>query len=150
MSSRTAVASDLILTTPRLRLRRLRASDQKIVEGELNTPEVTVHLGGVGAQKGLFKWLLDDQQEEYGHTFWPIELKHSAEFLGICGLVTVDEQDSTVLGATELGQLPRRAAPKGGVRSRILRERAPSCPCSARSALLRHRGCRGFGSKACS
>jgi RimJ/RimL family protein N-acetyltransferase len=66
----------------------------------LNVPEVTKHLG---EDPDLFRWLLEDQQGPYKHTFWPIELKGTGEFVGICGLVTVDEQDSTVLGATELG-----------------------------------------------
>jgi RimJ/RimL family protein N-acetyltransferase len=95
--------TDAILTTTRLCIRRLRRSDQATLESELNTPEVTEHLGGIVSQKGLFQWLLEDQQKEYGHTFWPIEHKESGEFLGICGLVTVDEQDSTVLGAIEIG-----------------------------------------------
>lgn len=93
-------------TAKRLRFRHLNRSDDILLDRELNVPEVTGHLGGVldrKKQRELFRWLFEDQQEEYGHTFWPIELNDTGKFVGLCGLVTVDEQDSTVLGALELG-----------------------------------------------
>jgi len=95
-----------LFTSPRLRFRTYTAADEALLGSALNTPQVTKQLGGVLAraeQAKLFTWLSDEQANEYGHTFWPIELKKSGEFIGICGLVTVDEEDSTVLGATELG-----------------------------------------------
>lgn len=52
--------------------------------------------------KELVAWL-KGQQKDYGISFWVLEDKRNDEFLGFCGLVKVDEMDSTVLGATEIG-----------------------------------------------
>lgn len=94
-----------VLETGRLKLRRWRSADEATFARECNVPEVTQWLGGClpdERQKELFDWL-QEQEAAYSHTFWPIEARGTGEFLGICGLVTVDEEDSTVLGATELG-----------------------------------------------
>lgn len=102
----------LILETNRLRLRKWRSADEATFADECNVPGVTDLLGGPlsdAKQKELFDWL-QEQQAEYNHTFWPVEAKDTGEFLGICGLVTVDEEDSTVLGATELGYRLKPAA----------------------------------------
>ena len=102
-----------VIETKRLRLRDWKAADEATFAQEFNIPEVTKWLGGPLSdpeQKTLHDWLVSEQQEEYGHTFWPVEAKDSGEFLGICGLVIVDEEDSTVLGATELGYRFKLAA----------------------------------------
>ena len=98
-------------TAKRLRFRKLEPSDRRLLDRELNVPEVIKYLG---EDPKLFHWLLKEQQGPYGHTFWPIELKETGEFVGICGLVTVDEEDSTVLGATELGYRIKPSAKKKG------------------------------------
>ncbi len=63
------------------------------------------HLGGplsaAGTRK-LVRWL-HQQQSDYGTTFWFVERKSDDQFLGFCGVVRVDEDDSTVLGCLEIG-----------------------------------------------
>lgn len=42
----------------------------------------------------LIDWLIW-QDETFGATFWAMETREDGRFLGFCGLVTVDEDDST-------------------------------------------------------
>lgn len=98
-------------TARRLQFRELKPSDKRLLDRELNVPEVIKYLG---EDPKLFHWLLEEQQGPYGHTFWPIELTETGEFVGICGLVTVDEQDSTVVDSLELGYRLKPSAQGNG------------------------------------
>lgn len=97
--------SRVILETNRLRLRTWTEKYGALLNTHCNTDAVMEHLGGkmsAANHRKMFKWLVE-QQEDYGPTFWAMERKDDGEFLGFCGLVQVDEADSTVLGATEIG-----------------------------------------------
>lgn len=93
------------METPRLRLRTWNEHYGNLLNDHCNNDEVMRHLGGKLSPKKhreMVEWLVQ-QQTDYEITFWVMERKENDEFLGFCGLVLVDEPDSTVLGATELG-----------------------------------------------
>jgi len=98
--------SKIEFETQRLRVRHWNRRYAELLESHCNTPEVLHHLDGrklTGDEhEDLTKWLAS-QQDDSGITFWVVETKDKDEFLGFCGLVKVDEPDSPVLGATEIG-----------------------------------------------
>lgn len=99
------MSSKVIIETQRLCLRTWTTAYGRLLDEHCNNDEVLLHLGGrMTAEKHqeLVEWL-NWQQEAYETTFWVLEEKENSEFLGFCGLVVVDEEDSTVLGATEIG-----------------------------------------------
>jgi RimJ/RimL family protein N-acetyltransferase len=114
MAKRTQRA--VVITTARLVLRNWRGKDEEHLERHCNTKEVMRWLGGPlspADQRQLFLWLVE-QQETYGHTFWAMERRSDRAFLGFCGLVRVDEPDSTVLDAIEIGWRLREDAQRRG------------------------------------
>ena len=93
------------METGRLRLRTWTPELGSLLDKHCNTAAVMAHLGGPtdrATHLELVDWLIH-QQAKHGTTFWAMERKRDGEFLGFCGLVIVDEDDSTVLGATEIG-----------------------------------------------
>ena len=103
--------SRIILATQRLKLRTWTERYGDLLNTHCNTTGVMEHLGGVQSpakHREMIRWLIEDQQKPFGITFWVMERQKdgghlSGEFLGFCGLVKVDEADSTVLGSTEIG-----------------------------------------------
>jgi RimJ/RimL family protein N-acetyltransferase len=94
-----------ILTTQRFRLRTWRHSDAPAYQRHCNTPEVMQHLGGVMTPRQLrleVAWLIRHQERE-GLTFWAMERKKDQAFLGFCGLIRVNEPNTTVNGKIEVG-----------------------------------------------
>ena len=97
--------SRVVLETERLRLRTWTERYGDLLNTHCNTEEVMKHIGGkqtAAQHRKMVDWLIE-QQCDYGTTFWAVERKDDDEFLGFCGLVQVDEPDSTVLGCTEIG-----------------------------------------------
>lgn len=97
--------SEVMIETKRLRMRTWTPEYGRLLDHHCNNDEVLAHLGGrmTGKQhQDLVDWLIW-QQQTYGITFWVLERKRGGDFLGFCGLIIVDEEDSTVLGATEIG-----------------------------------------------
>ncbi len=97
--------SEIVLETERLVLRTWDEHYGRLLDKHCNTDAVMEHLGGPQSPKKhseMVKWLID-QQNNHGTTFWVMETKERRDFLGFCGLVKVDEIDSTVLGCTEIG-----------------------------------------------
>lgn len=100
------MSTAIVLETDRLRLRQWDKHYGELLKEHCNTPTVLQHLEGRSLSSAehdaLIDWLIS-QQEDYGISFWVLEARTNDEFLGFCGLVKVDEMDSTVLGATEIG-----------------------------------------------
>lgn len=97
--------SEVVIETKRLRLRTWNEAYGDRLNTYCNTDEVMEHLGwkqSPAKHRQTVEWLIE-QQSDYGITFWVMERKEDDEFLGFCGLIKVDEPDSTVLGATEIG-----------------------------------------------
>lgn len=117
--------SKVIIETERLRLRTWNAHYGKLLGHHCNTDEVMGHLGGKQSpsqHEEMVNWLIE-QQDDYGITFLAMERKGDDEFLGFCGLIRVDEADSTVLGATEIGWRLRSDAQRKG----YAKEAAQAC-----------------------
>lgn len=99
------MVSTIIIETERLRLRTWNAHYGKLLNQHCNTDEVMSYLGGKQSPSDhdeMVNWLIE-QQNDYGFTFWAMESNEDDRFLGFCGLIRVDEADSTVLGAIEIG-----------------------------------------------
>lgn len=99
------MSSDVVMETRRLRFRTWDKDYGELLNTHCNTDEVMKFLGRKESpkeHKKMVKWLIQ-QQTDYDITFWVFEAKETNEFLGFCGFVLVDDVDSTVLGATELG-----------------------------------------------
>jgi len=97
--------SEVVIETKRLRLRTWNEAYGDLLNTHCNTNEVMKHLGGKQSPEKhaeMVEWLIE-QQRDYEITFWLMERKQDKEFLGFCGLIKVDDPDSTVLGATEIG-----------------------------------------------
>ena len=94
-----------ILETPRLRLRTWAEGDAEQLDRACNTLAVMRWLGGVQSHDQLIEDVeyFQESQEEDGHTFWVMESKEAARFLGFCGFVLVPDEDSTVEGELEIG-----------------------------------------------
>lgn len=108
--------SEIVLETERLVLRTWDEHYGRLLDKHCNTDAVMEHLGGKKLpddHKELVDWLIS-QQSDYGFTYWVVETKDTQEFLGFCGLVRVDEPDSTVLGAVEIGYRFRSDVPRKG------------------------------------
>ncbi|HEY1146556.1 MAG TPA: GNAT family N-acetyltransferase, partial [Allosphingosinicella sp.] len=95
----------MTIETERLLLREWRDGDAEAFHAHTNTPAVMRWLGGVKPRAELDDVVarLTRWQEERGFTFWVVERKADGELLGFCGLKIADGENSTVLGATEIG-----------------------------------------------
>lgn len=99
------MASKTILTTRRLRLRTWRLRDAAAFDAHCNTDAVMEHLGGVVSRPQVrreVQWYMADQKRQ-GHTFWVIERKRDAAFIGFCGIIRVPELSSPLHGKLEIG-----------------------------------------------
>ena len=106
----------VVAETKRLRLRTWADADGALLARHCNNPEVMEHLGGPMDEAGhgrLVRWL-HQQYANHGTTFWVVERRDDGEFLGFCGIVKVDEPDSTVLGCLEIGWRFRSDVAKQG------------------------------------
>lgn len=98
------MATQTVITTRRLRLRTWRRVDWHAFHVHCNTPDVMEWLGGVATVRRVKQevdWYVRDQLR-HGTTFWLME-KRDKTFVGFCGLITVKETSSTVLGELEIG-----------------------------------------------
>jgi RimJ/RimL family protein N-acetyltransferase len=95
-----------MIETERLLLRNWRESDIPVFIEHTNTPAVMRWLGGVRPQERLEHIIRDKLmvwQEELGFTFWAVERKEDAAFLGFCGLIISEVEGSSVIGSHEIG-----------------------------------------------
>lgn len=91
--------------TERLILRHWRPGDAEAFERHCNTEAVMRWLGGVRTRDEYYEVAarLTRWQEERGFTFWVVERKADAAFLGFCGIKIADGEGSSVLGEYEIG-----------------------------------------------
>ena len=94
-----------VTETERLRLRNWRSGDDTRFNEHCNRPAVMRWLGGVKSREFIFDIAarFASWQETYGHTFWVVERKEDAAFLGFCGLKIADGAGSSVTGKIEIG-----------------------------------------------
>ena len=95
-----------MIETGRLRLRNWTPADVEAFHRHTNTPEVMRWLGGVKSREDISA-IVNERfilwQESRGHTFWVVERKEDAAFLGFCGLKIADDEGSPVEGEIEIG-----------------------------------------------
>src|SRR4051812_17799993 len=106
--------AETIAATERLILREWEDPDETRFYAVMNTIAVMQHLGGVQtpeAWREAFK-RLRLYQREFGHTFWIVEDKDSAEILGFCGLKRVNSPGAgaKLTGMPEIGWRLRESA----------------------------------------
>lgn len=98
-------AHKVAIETERLLLRNWREGDAEAFHRHTNTTAVMRWLGGVKPRADMDEVVarLTRWQEERGFTFWVVERKADGALLGFCGLKVADGENSSVLGATEIG-----------------------------------------------
>ena len=105
--------AEVVAETARLRLRDWTDQDEVAFYRVMNTPEVMRHLGGVQTPE---EWSnafarISGFTSDYGHTFWIVEDKKTAEILGFCGLKRVNAPGAgTLTGTPEIGWRLRKSA----------------------------------------
>ena len=95
-----------MIETERLRLRNWTMADVEPFVRHTNHDAVMRWLGGVKTPEQLESVVRDRfiaWQEQRGHTFWVVERKADAAFLGFCGLKIADDAGSPVEGEVEIG-----------------------------------------------
>jgi RimJ/RimL family protein N-acetyltransferase len=95
-----------MMETERLLLRNWRESDCELFDRHTNVEPVMRWLGGVRSRSfldGVVKDRFIVWQKKRGFTFWAVERKADAEFLGFCGLKIADGLNSSVAGDIEIG-----------------------------------------------
>jgi RimJ/RimL family protein N-acetyltransferase len=101
-----------MIATARLILRDWRNDDRVPFNAMCRDPQVMEHLGPLQSQAetdaGVAR--LSDVQASHGHTFWAIERRDDAQFLGFCGLKIAPENIPGIEGAIEIGWRLRRDA----------------------------------------
>jgi len=106
--------ADTVAETERLILREWDEADEGRFYAIMNTPAVMQHLGGVQTPEGWRAAFerLRLYQREFGHTFWIVEDKTSAEILGFCGLKLVNSPGAgdKLAGTPEIGWRLRESA----------------------------------------
>ncbi len=105
--------ADTVAETERLRLREWGPEDGDAFYQVMNTPSVMKNLGGVQSREEWQAALdrLHGYQRDFGHTFWIVEDKGSAELLGFCGLKRVNSPGAgTITGEAEIGWRLRESA----------------------------------------
>lgn len=88
--------AEVVAETARLRLREWDEEDETRFYDVMNRPEVMAHLGGVQSPeewRAAYRRVRGFQQN-YGHTFWIVEDRHSREILGFCGIKRVNAPDA--------------------------------------------------------
>lgn len=101
-----------MIDTDRLVLRDWQESDQLPFGAMGRDPEVMEHLGPLQAQADTDAAIARMQSVSIarGHTFWAIERRADAGFLGFCGLKIAPENIAGIEGAIEIGWRLRRDA----------------------------------------
>jgi len=98
---------DVVLETPRLRLRRWRPADLDLWLAHLNTPEVRAYLGGVQSPEKVAQTLAATAREwdEQGFSFLAVERREDASFLGTSGIARIDTAcaPEALRGAVQIG-----------------------------------------------
>lgn len=101
-----------MIATARLILRDWRNDDRVPFNAMCRDPQVMEHLGPLQSQAesdaGIAR--LSGVQASHGHTFWAIERRDDAQFLGFCGLKIAPENIPGIEGAIEIGWRLRRDA----------------------------------------
>jgi RimJ/RimL family protein N-acetyltransferase len=106
--------AETVAETKRLRLREWDEADEARFYAVMNTPAVMRHLGGVQTSEG-WRDAFDRlclYQREFGHTFWIVEDRASADILGFCGLKRVNSPGAgeELTGTPEIGWRLRESA----------------------------------------
>ena len=106
--------AETVAETERLILREWDEPDARAFYDIMNTPAVMRNLGGVQSSE---EWTasyerLCSYQRDFGHTFWILEDKGSAEILGFCGLKRVNSPGASdaLTGMPEIGWRLRESA----------------------------------------
>ncbi|WOK36570.1 GNAT family N-acetyltransferase [Sphingomonas sp. C3-2] len=97
--------ADIIIETPRLRLRTWDAGDVDAFHAHLNSPAVMRWLGGVQpreAYQASYERTVTSHAR-YGHCFWVVERIADGALLGFCGLKRVDAEGTDLTGSFEIG-----------------------------------------------
>lgn len=104
----------MVAETKRLILREWDEPDARAFYDAMNTPAVMRNLGGV---QSFEDWnagfeRLRSYQRDFGHTFWIVEDKTSAEILGFCGMKRVNSPGASqaLTGMPEIGWRLRESA----------------------------------------
>jgi RimJ/RimL family protein N-acetyltransferase len=98
--------AETVAETARLRLREWDEEDEARFYSLMNRPEVMQHLGGVQtpAQWNAAYSRVVGFQRDYGHTFWIVEDRTTADILGFCGIKRVNAPGAGDLtGMHEIG-----------------------------------------------
>ena len=78
-----------ILETERLVIRAWQEGDWLLLKPMSNDPDVMRYLGGELLTDEQVQGLAARQKENFetlGYCYWPLELKESCEFIGLCGV----------------------------------------------------------------
>ncbi len=100
------------ITADRLVLRQWRDTDRAPFQAMCRDPQVMVHLGPLQTAQQTDAGInrLAALQDELGHTFWAVERRSDAAFIGFCGLKCAPEGIPGLDGAIEIGWRLRRDA----------------------------------------
>ncbi len=101
-----------MIETERLILRDWRAADRLPFHAMGNDPAVMEFLGPLQSHDDIDASIarLQGIAAVQGHTFWAIERRADAEFLGLCGLKIAPDGVAGIDGAIEIGWRLRRDA----------------------------------------
>jgi RimJ/RimL family protein N-acetyltransferase len=97
--------AEAVAETARLRLREWDDEDEVRFYEVMNRPEVMKHLGGLQQTE---EWRAAYKrvracQAEYGHAFWIVEDRATADILGFCGIKRVNSPGTDMTGQHEIG-----------------------------------------------
>ncbi|WP_426165179.1 GNAT family N-acetyltransferase [Sandarakinorhabdus sp. DWP1-3-1] len=114
-----------MIETPRLFIRDWRDSDREPFAAMNADPAVREHLGPTQtrAETDAVIDRLVAVAADHGHTFWALERRDDARFLGFCGLKIAPENIPGIEGAIEIGWRLARDAWGAG----YAREAAAAC-----------------------
>jgi RimJ/RimL family protein N-acetyltransferase len=96
--------TDFRIETARLVLRPWRDADLDPLHALCSDPLVMRYLGPLQSRDVVAKVLAEQQsyQAEHGYSFWPIQRREDALFLGFCGLKP-GEEGTPIEGEVEIG-----------------------------------------------
>jgi RimJ/RimL family protein N-acetyltransferase len=97
--------AEVVAETARLRLREWEDAVEVRFYEVMNRPEVMKHLGGLQRPE---EWRAAYKrvracQAEYGHAFWIVEDRATADILGFCGIKRVNSPGTDMTGQHEIG-----------------------------------------------